>query len=50
MRRVSLGNLKCYKDVKHSPIILQKLQRINHFLYENAEVYPAYAQSVQKQD
>jgi hypothetical protein len=48
MRRVSLGNLKCYKDVKHSEIIEEKLQRVNHFLYYNKDVYPVFSSSVQK--
>lgn len=50
MRRVSLGNLQSYADVKRSPIIHQKLQRINNFLYHNSEVYPLYAYSVKKYD
>ena len=50
MRRVSLGNLKCYKDVKQSPITEAKLNRASHFLYHNEHVYPAFASTLKRQD
>jgi hypothetical protein len=50
MRRVSLGNLKCYKDVNKSEVIEEKLQRISDFLYHNDSVYPVFSSAVKKQN
>ena len=50
LRRVSLGNLKCYKDVKQSAVTEAKLNRASHFLYHNEDVYPAFASQLKRQD